>query len=96
MAELHGAQRHRLGWSETDLEREIPILGAEIERTLEGALTMPVSGDASLGTSAAPEPSSEAVRAAAQYAVVAARHMLEQGAATALRAYRFAKATATP
>jgi hypothetical protein len=26
MAELHGAQRHRLGWRENDIEREIKIL----------------------------------------------------------------------
>jgi hypothetical protein len=84
MAELHGAQRHRLGWTEADLEREVPLLAAETERTLlESAAG--VAG-------AAPE----AVRAAARYATVVARHMLEQAAATALRAYRFANATAGP
>jgi hypothetical protein len=84
MAELHGAQRHRLGWTEADLEREVPLLAAETERTLlESAAG--VAG-------AAPE----AVRAATRYATVVARHMLEQAAATALRAYRFANATAGP
>jgi hypothetical protein len=28
MSELHGAQRHRLGWSEADIEREGPLLRA--------------------------------------------------------------------
>jgi signal transduction histidine kinase/DNA-binding response OmpR family regulator len=84
MAELHGAQRHRLGWSEADLEREAPLLAAETERTLlESAAG--VAG-------AAPE----AVHAATRYATVVARHMLEQATATALRAYRFARSSAGP
>ena len=94
MAELHGTQRHRLGWSEADIEREGPLLIAETERALRGALSIPLSG----GTDAAGAPAteSEPARAAAQYASIAARQMLERGTSTALRAYRFAKATATP
>jgi signal transduction histidine kinase len=88
MAELHGAQRHRLGWSEADIEREGPLLRAEIERTLQASLFV-----ADVGGGEAP---SEAVRAAVQYAVIASRQMVEQGMATALRSYRFARATATP
>src|SRR5687768_3604014 len=96
MAELHGAQRHRLGWSEADIEREGPLLIAETERTLRSALSIVVPGDASIDASGGAETPSQAARAAVRYATVAARQMLEQGTRTALRAYRFAKATATP
>ncbi|MDF1502133.1 ATP-binding protein [Roseisolibacter sp. H3M3-2] len=81
MAELHGAQRHRLGWSEADVEREGPMLEAEIERVLLGALASDAPDD---------------TRAALRYATAVARHIVEQGTATSLRAYRFAKATAGP
>jgi signal transduction histidine kinase/DNA-binding response OmpR family regulator len=96
MAELHGAQRHRLGWSETDIEREGPLLAAEIERSLQTALSAVGPEDESSDGSGAPETPSRAVRVAAQYATVAAKQMVEQGIATAVRSYRFAKATATP
>jgi signal transduction histidine kinase len=96
MSELHGAQRHRLGWSEADIERESSLLMAEIERSLSAALATAVVGDASTGDSDGRESPTQAPRAAAQYARVAARQMLSQGSATTLRAYRFAKATATP
>jgi len=96
MAELHGAQRHRLGWSEADIERESPLLVAEVERALQGALeTGPA--DASPGGSAPngaiPE---EAVRAAAKYATDVSRHVLEQATRTAIRAFRFAQVADTP
>jgi signal transduction histidine kinase len=86
-AELHGAQRHRLGWTERDIERETPILLAEIERALREA--------------AAAEPeqladSAEAAETAIRYAVDVTRHVLDQGNRIALRAYRFAKAAAAP
>ena len=96
MAELHGTQRHRLGWSEADLEREGPLLIAETERALRAALSTPLSGSAGADAAGAPAGESEAVRAAARYASIAARQMLERATATALRAHRFAKATATP
>ena len=96
MAELHGAQRHRLGWSESDLEREGPILGAQIEHALRAAVDTALSDDAVAGVSSGPKTSSEAVRAASRYAIIAARQMIEQAGATAVRAYRFAKATSTP
>ena len=86
MAELHGAQRHRLGWSEADVEREGPLLRAEIERTLRE----------SLSAASDEETASESVRAALQYAIIASRQMVEQGTASAIRSYRFARATATP
>ena len=88
MAELHGAQRHRLGWSEADLERENPLLRAEIEQTLQTSLSVGGAGEG--------ETPGESARAAAQFAIVAARQMLDQGTATAIRSHRFAKATATP
>jgi hypothetical protein len=86
MSELHGAQRHRLGWSENDIERETRLLLAEIERALRAAL------DTKLPDATGTE---EAAGAAARYAAVLSRHMLEQATGTAVRAYRFAKATAT-
>jgi len=83
MAELHGAQRHRLGWSEADLEREVVLLIGETERALEAALSQ-----------AHPhETPSQSVRTAARYAATAARMMLERGAASAIRSYRFARST---
>jgi signal transduction histidine kinase/DNA-binding response OmpR family regulator len=96
MAELHGAQRQRLGWSEADIEREIPLLVAEIDRALDASLVTEVPGGATADSSAGgAESSSEAARAALRYATAAARQMLEQGTRTTLRAYRFAKSTAT-
>jgi signal transduction histidine kinase len=96
MAELHGAQRHRLGWSESDIEREDPLLIAEIERVFQGALSRESPSSASTDGTGEQNTSSEAARAAMKYAVVAVRQMLEQGSRTTLRSYRFAKSTATP
>jgi hypothetical protein len=59
-------------------------------------LSTPLSGSADTDGGGAPAMESEAARAAAQYASIAARQMLERGTGTALRAFRFAKATATP
>ena len=81
MSELHGTQRHRLGWSESDIEREDALLAAEVDRALESALT----GGA--------EPTSAAARDALEYAKIASRQMLEQGGRTTIRSHRFAKAT---
>jgi hypothetical protein len=36
IADLHGRQRHRLGWSETALRREYQILDEEVERLVKG------------------------------------------------------------
>ena len=83
MAELHGAQRHRLGWSEGDIERETPLLVAEIERAL-GADT----GSADF--------SGEPARTAVQYASYVTRDVLEQATRIAVRAFRFSRAAATP
>ena len=99
IAELHGAQRHRLGWSETDVVDEMPILRAEVERELEG--TLPKASDAEAGVPAGATVDhgavdQAAVDAAARYATDVARHVLEQMQQTALRSYRFARAAATP
>ena len=96
MAELHGAQRHRLGWTESDIEREEPLLAAEVERTLQAALSTAGAEGASAVDAAASAPSRDAARAAMRYAIIAARQMLTQSTRTAIRAWRFAKATATP
>jgi signal transduction histidine kinase len=100
MDELHGAQRHRLGWSEGDLEREGPLFLAEVEQALRGAL------DAGLGA-AAPDGGAvgdagtdtridaATVRAAAAYAIDLARHMATESARTSMRAYRFARTADT-
>ena len=93
MAELHGAQRHRLGWSESDLERESALLAAEIERALGSALNGASVDEAGAGSERS-DVSPEAVAAAVRFAASAMRQMLEQAAGTAVRAYRFARATA--
>jgi signal transduction histidine kinase/DNA-binding response OmpR family regulator len=79
MSELHGTQRHRLGWSEHDIEREEALMAAEVERALESAL---------------PGEASAAARDALEYAKDAARQMLEQGGRTTIRSHRFARSTA--
>ena len=101
MAELHGAQRHRLGWSEADIERESALMLAEIDRALRAAVdTAATAGVADVGdaggAAGAGGGSVAAVRAAAQYAAVVTRHVLEQAMRTTLRAYRFARAVDTP
>jgi PAS domain S-box-containing protein len=97
MAELHGAQRYRIGWSEADIERETPLLVAELERAIGDALDTALAGSM-LGPDVVSRLgiSTETVRAAGRYAADASRHMLEQATRTAVRAYRFAKAADTP
>jgi histidine kinase/DNA gyrase B/HSP90-like ATPase len=96
MAELHGAQRYRLGWTEADIEREGELLIAEIRRALEAALSTSVVVGGTTNEAGETEPPNEATRAAAAFAAAAAQQMLEQGTRVALRSYRFAKATSTP
>jgi hypothetical protein len=36
IADLHGRQRHRIGWSESALRREYEILDSEVERLVKG------------------------------------------------------------
>jgi hypothetical protein len=108
MAELHGAQRYRLGWREEDIERETSLLIAEVERAIVAgvAAATEVTGDA-LSTTAnsgyfsgassdshgGVVISTDSVSTAARYASGVVRQALEQGMRTALRSYRFAKAS---
>jgi signal transduction histidine kinase/CheY-like chemotaxis protein len=92
MAELHGAQRYRLGWRESDVERETPLLRAEIARTLQAAID--TSATAPIVESLAPNnPATDvdAVRLASDYALAVTSHVLEQASGIAIRAYRFAR-----
>jgi PAS domain S-box-containing protein len=96
MAELHGAQRHRLGWSEADIERETPLLLAEFEQAIRGALDAAATAGAGDGAPPGSGIPDAAVRAAAQYAADVARQILDQATRTAVRSYRFAKASDAP
>jgi hypothetical protein len=110
MAELHGGQRHRLGWSESDLEREGPLFLAEVERAIRAAVDTGVDTgvDTNAGSGAGRPEEAEgdaggdvaidpaAVRAAAAYAIDLARNMVAESARVALRAHRFARAGDTP
>jgi signal transduction histidine kinase len=88
MAELHGVQRRRLGWSEDDLRAESPIILGEIQRAIRNSLvsaptTLPESGQADAA----------AIELAMEYALDLARHVLDRALLTALKAFRFAAAT---
>ena len=97
MAELHGAQRHRLGWSEADIERETPLLFAEVKRVICDSLMSVETDDAGAVAATRSIPiSHEAVEVARRYALDVARHVLDQGTRTAVRAHREAKAADTP
>jgi signal transduction histidine kinase len=97
MAELHGAQRSRLGWSEEDLERDTRLLRVEVERTLESAVGGPATAHGE-GTAAIGEVGIDpsARRAAVQYAGVVTRHVLDQAASVALRAHRATRVADAP
>ncbi|HZK78706.1 MAG TPA: HAMP domain-containing sensor histidine kinase, partial [Gemmatimonadaceae bacterium] len=97
MAELHGAQRFRLGWSEADVERETSILLTEITKALKGSVeaTHTIRATAAANATAidiSPEP----LQRATAYATAVVRHVLAQATRTCLRAYRFAKAADAP
>ena len=99
MDELHGAQRHRLGWSESHVEREVQVMLTEIERALQAAVDTAATSGA-LGTMKSREGdevaiSVDSVRSAMRYAGDVVHHVFERGLRTTLRAYRFAKAAET-
>ena len=99
VAELHGAQRHRLGWSEADIERESKILVAEVERAINASVdTVPTAEATRGGASDAVRDSVSpaAVNAASQYALDVASRVLDQGARTTIRTFRFAKSADAP
>jgi hypothetical protein len=99
MAELHGAQRHRLGWSESDIEREIQILYHEIERAIRIAVDTSATAKAldepglSVGRQAV---SSESVAGAVEYALDLSYRVLHQASLTTQRSYRFARDADAP
>jgi len=88
MAELHGVQRRRLGWSEDDIRAEVPLMLAEIQRAIRNAL---VSAPVSLPESGPVDELS--VRLATEYALDIARHVLDRALLTALKGFRSAAAT---
>ena len=96
MAELHGAQRQRIGWSEADIERETPLLLAEVERALRAAVDAVATTGAAMAAADETGISASSVRAAVEYATTVMRHMLTRASWTAVRAYRLARAMATP
>ena len=99
MAELHGAQRHRLGWSESDIERETKILRDEVERSIRIAVDTSATTDAiseearNMGREVVPPAS---VAAATRYALDVADRVLQQASRTTLRTHRFARDADAP
>jgi len=99
MAELHGAQRHRLGWSENDIEREAQILYGEVERAIRIAVDASATANAvgeqspNIGREAV---SARSVAAATRYALDVAYRVLHQASLTTLRTYRFTKDADAP
>jgi hypothetical protein len=99
-AELHGAQQHRLGWSESDIERETHILYKEVERAIRIAV------DTSATSAALHEPSLDPARrkavsptsvaAATKYALDVAYRVLHQASLTTLSTFRFSKNADAP
>ena len=92
LAELHGAQRYRLGWGEEHIQRETALMRAEVQRALEAYLD--TSATAPIVESIAPNsPGADpgAVRVASEYAFAVVTHVLEQAAGVAVRAHRFAR-----
>ncbi|MBK5188014.1 MAG: GAF domain-containing sensor histidine kinase [Gemmatimonadaceae bacterium] len=99
VAELHGAQRHRLGWSEADIERESKLLTAEVERAIRASVDIGTTAYATregLGDAMHDSDSSSTVTAAIQYALDVAFRVLEQGSRTTARTFRFARSADAP
>jgi signal transduction histidine kinase len=99
MAELHGAQRHRLGWSEGDIEREVQILYEEVERAIRAAVdtaatarALQDSGGGSQRETVAPA----SVASATRYALDVADRVLHQSSITTIRSHRFARNADAP
>jgi len=99
VAELHGAQRHRLGWSEGDIERETTLLVAELERAINASVNTEAAEHATgnrPSDATRESVSTSAVRAATQYALDVAFRVLDQASRTTIRTYRFAKSADAP
>ncbi|MDQ2765982.1 MAG: hypothetical protein M3Y30_02390 [Gemmatimonadota bacterium] len=98
-AELHGAQRHRLGSSEMDIVRESKILVAEVERAINASVDTVSTQEATRGgasDSVRDSISAAAVDAARQYALDVSFRMLDQGSRTTTSTFHFAKSADTP
>ena len=86
MAELHGVQRHRLGWSEADIQRETPLMLGQVEHAIKHAIE-PAPTNISVG-----DIDTAALRRATEYALELATHVIVRSEHTALRAFRSAAA----
>jgi hypothetical protein len=104
MSELHGAQRYRLRWSEADMEREMPLLFAELERAIASIVAAPPGAVERASSQAAPPVDGRggsvhvghsALEMAGRYAIDVSRHMLQQALRTAIRSHRFAQGADT-
>ncbi len=99
LAELHGVQRHRLGWSEADIERETRLLVDEVERSINASVDVVATARA---TSDGPSDevrdavSLPTVKAARQYALDLSYRVLDQSSRTTLRTFRFARSADAP
>jgi hypothetical protein len=99
VAELHGAQRHRLGWSEADIERETTLLVAEVERAINASVDTEATEHATgsdPGDAVREAVPPSAVHAATQYALDVAFRVLDQASHTTIRTYRFVKSADAP
>ena len=99
MAELHGAQRHRLGWKESDIEREIGILYNEIERAIRIAVDTSATSEAldeRIPESGRQRVQPSSVTKATKYALDVVDRVLHQAMLTTVRSHRFAKDADAP
>lgn len=94
MAELHGAQRHRLGWNESDIERETHLLFTEVERAIYASVDASSIALATKDDGGSPRElsmDSASIRAATQYAIDVAFRVLDQASHTTLRTFHYAQ-----
>lgn len=87
MAELHGVQRHRLGWSEGDIERETPLILREVQHAISHAVESTPGDGIDPG-----EVDEAALDRATSYALAVAQQVIARQAQVSLRAFRFAGA----
>jgi hypothetical protein len=90
MAELHGEQRLRLGWSEEHIRRESELLIVEVERALRGAVEESPASQSLFDRDVA-DHAPAAVQAATAFAVNLSRQIIEQSTRASLRSFRQAR-----
>ena len=98
-AELHGAQRHRLGWDEGDIERETKLLIDEVERAIHASVDIVATERATSdgpSDSVRASVSTHAVGAATQYALDVAFRVFDQASQITIRTFRFARSADAP